>query len=389
MVRANVERPLPLIDPRYLVTDDVPPFFDPSWEHLGTVYQIVSLLQEARPGCPAFGPGFLRMLFKQIGSRDEREHSAIFQLVDRFCLTAHSPPLSLVFSALSNGLQIWESSPNHMFAVLAVISIVTSIVKNFPASVKQAFPLIGRCIPLITARHFLFFRNAFFGMVTAICSCNPPFAEHILTVMLRFWPHTASLKQVSFCTLIALVVPKLPLRPSAEILPKLLGTIAQCIASPSARVAEAALLLIMDRTLDGLFALNTRAVFASLYRPLRTVEKHWNAEVRKLAESANVKLAKANPKLWSEVVAEEAARTENRAFQGWVYVAFAAIKKGHRMIRIADIARSFGGEMTAAEEMAENAAVQTKVRPRQGIRPTLAPNSGRRSPAPWAKLGLV
>jgi hypothetical protein len=49
MVVANLDRSLKSIDPRMVITDDIPPFADPEWEHLKLVYRIVVRFQEMVP----------------------------------------------------------------------------------------------------------------------------------------------------------------------------------------------------------------------------------------------------------------------------------------------------------------------------------------------------
>jgi hypothetical protein len=380
MARANVDRALPLIDAQYLVTDDLQPFVDPEWEHLGLVYQIVRRFQEVHPRCPEFDDRFVKMLVRQIGSRDEREHAALLQIVLHCCVVSRTL-VAPVLSALATEIAVWESSPNYMFAVTAVLLIVTGLLRECPVAVKAAGPLISRCLQLITDRNFLFFKNAFYGMAVVLLNVDAGYAAAMVAPAIRFWPHAATVKQAVFFRIFLMAIPRLHTKAANALLPKLFPILASSIASPCARVCEGAIAFVMDRSLEGFIAANARTVIPAIYPALLEASvQHWSAEVRDDAEKAAAKLGKWDPRISGEVSDNGAgeARAESRTMQKWVQVAEAASRNGHHLGRkLREIAFTFGG----AARMPETAPVKNP-RPTQAVRGHLPPLPRRATGSP-------
>jgi hypothetical protein len=338
-------------------------------------------IQEVLPRCPEFDINCLRAILKQIGSRDEREHAAILQIVEGYCSPVRMPPLTPLFSALAAELQEWEMSPNYMFAILGVLSIVTAVIRNLPGSLKFAAPLIDHCLTLLTVPSFLFFRHAFFGLVTAVGAIDPRFSERVLDAAIRFWPRSASLKQAAFIRLFGIALPRLSPHQANALMPKVLSTLAGAICVPSTRVSEAALILILERTLDSFIAVNARAAMCALYAPLHSaMADHWSAEVRDLAEKAGLKLSKSDPKLWGDLAT--LGRRENKAAHGWARIAHVALWNGHTIAKVGEIAKAF-------EKETADGGPKSRVKTGTSMHAVQLPSLGHRtpcsSPVPWAR----
>jgi serine/threonine-protein phosphatase 2A regulatory subunit B' len=351
MARANLERPLAPIDRRYLITDDVQPFIDGEWEHVGIVYQILRRLQEIRGRCEELDIGFLRMILKQIGSCDERAQTPILAIVQQYCAQRKPAPFYSVFAALAAELLIWESSPNYMFAALSALLIATAIVREYPASLKFIGPMLDRVVPLLTAPNFVFFRHAFFDFAVTLLEGDTHFGVKLLGLAVQFWPTNETAKQISFFKLFALVIPRLSARQFSPIVPRILRVIASSIESLSSRVAEAAFLFLTDRGMDFLVRGNPRAVITAVCAPIRqAAAMHWNADIRQQAERATTKLMKLDPPLWAEVSASGRASKDNQKLHAWFQIAGAAARNGYQLgKKCGDIAKLFGGAASPPE----------------------------------------
>jgi hypothetical protein len=345
MVRLNLDRPLPIVDRRFLVTEDIQPFTDPDWEHLALVYQILRRFQDLHGRCTEVDLPFLKMLFRQLGSQDEREQTAIILTVEQFYSHWCGASLTLFFAALSSELMLWESSPNFMFAVNTALSIVITISREYPGALKNVEPMCDRIQQLLTAPSFLFFRNTFFSFVIALINFNPDLSLRFLEFALQFWPHRATAKQLCFFKLFALAIPRLYARHTFALLPRILGALAFSIRSSSARIAESAFIFLLDRGMDFFFSANVRAVITALFPAIRhACETHWSQDVREVAERAVIKFTNCDPRLCMEVVSPTVIRADTRAMQTWVRVAETAAINGYRLGRkLGEITRTFGG----------------------------------------------
>jgi hypothetical protein len=352
MVRANVDRPLPLIDPQMVITDDIPPFADPEWEHLKLVYQIVIRFKESAPRCPQLDLGFMKMILKQIGSRDEREHAAIVQIVMQYAATARPEGLTELFAALAQELAGWENSPNYMFAVTVVLEITRSFLTEFPGSFKSAQLLIDRCLPFLTARGFLFFRTSFFGFLSALLGTDYPFSMRILTLVVRYWPYLASGKQALFIRIFSMTLPRVSARQMGPLTPKVLAILGDAVQSPSGHVAEAALALLTERSLESFVVGNIRTLIPALHGPLKaTSANHWSSAVRDLAKKTSNTLSMLTPRACQELWHRDSPQMESAAWrlQSWTQIAQSASRDDNPTNeKMAEISRIFGAEVTAA-----------------------------------------
>jgi acid phosphatase family membrane protein YuiD len=104
----------------------------------------------------------VRMTYGQTGSRDEREHTAIRQVVLQYCSQSGARPVTLLCTALTTGLGSWEGFPSHVFAVNFVLGIATGILREFLGVAKAVLPLANQFVLLLTEKDFLDFKSSFF-----------------------------------------------------------------------------------------------------------------------------------------------------------------------------------------------------------------------------------
>jgi hypothetical protein len=320
-----------MIDPHFVVTDDVAPFPDPEWEHLAIVYQILIRFQELSPRCPLINPNFLKILFKQITTRDQREQNAIIQVVIQFSSQARPQVFSSLFAALLTELNVSESSPNYMFGATVVLGITTLFIKEFPSWLRYVVPLIQRCVAFLTAPCFLFFKTAYFNFLTTLISVDQGFTGKILKAAVRYWPYMASSKQPWFLKVFALTLPKLSLRQHANLTPRLALILSEAIRSLSARVSEAALNCLNDRGMEVFMVSNLRLILPGIYEAImETGSSHWNNEIRDLARKTASKLATMDSKLYYEVAHSDGYwnKADAMKMQAWTEIVDAAARNG-------------------------------------------------------------
>jgi serine/threonine-protein phosphatase 2A regulatory subunit B' len=324
MIRANVDRPLQTISPFLVITDDVLPFPDPEWEHLSVVYQILIRFQEIVPRCQMIDLAYVKMIMRQIGTRDEREQNSIAQVVVQFAVQARNLALSALSNAVMAELANWESSPNYMFAATVVLSITTVLVRECPHSLKFAATLVQGCVALLAAPCLLFFRAGLFNFISALLSADPTFTPKVLSAAIRFWPCMASSKQSFFIKLFTITLPKLSLRDHANLTPKVVAIVSEAIQSASTRVVEAALNFLGDRSMETFLANNLRRVLPAIFEALREAgSHHWNHEIRDLARKASGRLAAIDPRIYHEIAHTEGPWSERNTakMQTWIQIA--------------------------------------------------------------------
>jgi hypothetical protein len=325
MARANLERPLSLVDPRVLLTEDLVTFPDPEWVHVSIVYQIVTRFVEAVPHSPLINLAFIKMIFKQIGSRDEREHTAIHKIATQYAQRARPRELHDFFLALAAELTSWENSPNFMFAANATLWIATGFVHDLPGCSVMMAPLIERCLQLLTAPTFYFFRNIFLNFTMVVSQTDGNYALQILTAAMRHWPTTISAKQQCFLRLISVCFSKLSSRDVAVISPRLFQIIARAVCSSSARVAEPALRFLVDRAFEPFMVTNLQLLFPAVHVSMtETAASHWNAEIRELAQSTAQTFAQIDRRVYEELAARPDGDADRNRLLAWVRVLDAA-----------------------------------------------------------------
>jgi hypothetical protein len=295
----------------------------------------------------------MKTILKQIGSPDDREHSAILQVVMHYAGQARQSGMVPLFEALAQELDSWESSPNYMFAVTVVLGIVTCFVKEFPDFLNCARPLIDRCLPLLTAPSFLFFRTIYFNFLTTLLSTEQPFSMQVVTITVRYWPYLASSKQALFLKIFSITLPRLSLRQMGPVGPKVLSIISGAVQSESARVAEAALTFLMERTLETFIVSNIQLIFPAIHGAIKnSAVNHWSLEIRDLAKKTLNTLLRLAPRIYQDLWRRESAAPDLETWkrQSWLQIADAASLSGaSTKLNIAEISQTFGGGHTPAQ----------------------------------------
>jgi hypothetical protein len=373
MIRANLERSVLLIHPLFLITDDIAPFADPDWEYISLVYQILLRYQELYPRSAEIDLGFLKFLFKRIGSPEEREHSSIIQVVMQFCAQSRARPFTAILTELCSELANWSDSPNYMFAITVTLSITASILRDYPGSGKFATPFTTQFLLLMTVNSFLFFKTHFFTFISLMLNNDPAFAGKALLIAVHFWPHKTTSKQGLFIRLFAMTVSKVAPRQMSSLLPKVLAILVTCMNSASGRVAEQALTFFTDRSLDGVILSNAQIILPTVCDAVREASaNHWCAEVRELAKKAASRLALIDGRLFHELSrpSDTAGQESIQKMQAWIRITDAAAKNGHRVgAKVAEIARAFGRDSPRLSTRGEPRSFRRPANPPPGMGP--------------------
>jgi hypothetical protein len=331
MVIVNVERSLATLSPHYVITDDTAPFADPEWEHLVLVYDILMRYQEAVPRSPLIGLAFLRMVLRQIGTRDDREQAAIVQVVFQYVKQSRGTAITSVFSAILSELGHWDSSPNYMFAATGVLTIATTIMREFPGCLKFGSPHVNGFLRLMAMPKVLFYRTTLSTFITLLISSDAGAIPKVLTAAIRFWPAKSAMKQPFFLKVFTMTLPKLPLRRHGNLAEKVFTLVADAIRSPSGRVCEAGINFLNDRAMEVFLMNYMKIILPRICEALKeAVSLQWNSEVRDMAAKALNALATMEPKLYYEVTHGEGAWNQADAakMESWVQIIDYAQRNG-------------------------------------------------------------
>jgi hypothetical protein len=314
-----------------MVADESGPFYDPEWQHLGPVYQILLRLQGIVPHCPEFGIPLIKALLGQMGSPDERERDAICQFVQCFVIS-HVRSWPTVLQALSAALPLWTPTGNCMVAVSVVLSVYQFVLKELGSNSKATKPFFDSTIlPLLTSHYFGYFHKQFTAIAAHLISVVPRTAGNVLQLVIRYWPHTRLCKQAAFIRIIALVLGSFSNSIPTGLIHRLFMIIACCITAPAGRVCDVALRLFAEPPLELFIRENSATLFPIVFAPIVKVSRsHWSPEVRDVAKMTLGLLGRFEPRLYhdlSQATDAPAARQDDRQLQAWRLITQAAVRR--------------------------------------------------------------
>jgi hypothetical protein len=231
-----------------------------------------------------------------------------------------------------------------MFAAAAALWIATAFLRELPVPLHLIAPLAERCLALLSAPNFFFFRGAFTAFATALTDVDGTQGLRLLRMGLRFWPHLTTAKQLAFLKVLALALRKLTPKQTTDLLPRLLALVADTVQSPAPRVAEAALVFLTDRAVEPFLVGNVRLLFPAVHDAVaKASASHWNSKVRELARTTAAALAKFDRRLYQQLSHEGQPERDVQSMVPWVQCLDAASQEWEDVPgKLAEIKRLFG-----------------------------------------------
>jgi hypothetical protein len=132
--------------------------------------------------------------------------------------------------------------------------------------------------------------------------------EHFLIVdiILKCWPSMSPGKQVAFIKFLTLFIPTVEPKLSHARSTNLIKLIAESGSSPSAAVAQATVVMLVDSGLDAYIADHSRTFYPILYPVFMDASQtHWSNEVRDSAKRVLAFFSRIDPQTFREVSRSE------------------------------------------------------------------------------------
>jgi hypothetical protein len=143
-----------------------------------------------------------------------------------------------------------------------------------------------------------------------------------------------------------MTLPRLSLKHMGPIGPKVLAIISGAVQSVSARVAEAALNFLTERTLETFIINNIRVIFPAVHGAIKSsATGHWSPEVRDLAKKTLNALSLVAPRRAPDVWRRESPPPDPGTWkvQSWVRIAdMASINGAPTRLSPLEVAQTFG-----------------------------------------------
>jgi len=197
--------------------------------------------------------------------------------------------------------------------VSELLEILGSIISGFALPLKDEHKdfLTKALIPLHKVKTLASFHQQLSYCMGQYVDKDPALAYDVITSMLRFWPVSASSKQVVF---INMLEETLELTQPPEFLrlqERLFRQIALLLSSPQFQVAERTLFIWNNDYLVKLINQNRQVIFPMIIGPLyANSQQHWNNAVHGLSFSVLKLLMDADPQLFDTCSAKQREETE-------------------------------------------------------------------------------
>jgi hypothetical protein len=321
------------------LSDEPQNVIDPEWVHLAIVYQLLHRTYPAVLDAAPSAIGFLCLLLPQLASPDERERAQLCEFYQVY-LDGHERRcphflVSLIsFLDASNGLRFFSH-----FAV-SFLSILPSLLRNGKAKTVFHAHLQHIIRVLLTAPTLPFFQSQLIGFITSNWIGIREDLEIVATLP-QCWPVIFPLKQVSFLKILGILLVRVASRLTNDAKPGLFRRVFRLIAegctSQSSAVAQAALALLVDSSLDMFVADHSRSIFPILCPAyMEAASSHWTPEVREAGKRAMQFLSKIDPVMFKEASSGQPRLQSSR--KSWATIAAAATERDSQIM--ADLKRS-------------------------------------------------
>ncbi|OQR83463.1 serine/threonine protein phosphatase 2A [Achlya hypogyna] len=268
--------------------DEDEPVLEEAWPHLQLVYELLYrfVLAKVDPKTAKdyFSKRFMLQLLNLFDSEDPRERDYLKTILHR--IYGNFMALrSFIRRSINNVFFTFIYETGHFNGVVELLQILGSIINGFALPLKtehQKF-LEKALIPLHKATNVAQYHQELAYCTAQFVEKDPTTATPIILGLLRFWPVTASAKEILFLNELEEIIELIQPEQFAQVMRPLFLQIGRSITSPHFQVSQRALYLWNNESLVNLVAVHRveilPMIFGSLYH---NCDNHWHVTVQSL-----------------------------------------------------------------------------------------------------------
>lgn len=308
MISSNLFRTLPPSENPDFDPEEDDPTLEASWPHLQLVYEFFLRFLESSDFQPTIGKRvidqkFVLQLLELFDSEDPRERDFLKTVLHR------------IYGKFLGLRAFIRKQINHIFlrfiyeteqfnGVSELLEILGSIINGFALPLKQEHKqfLIKVLIPLHKVKCLGLYHAQLAYCVVQFLEKDATLTEPVVKGLLRYWPKTASQKEVMFLGEMEEVLDVIEAPQFVRIQEPLFKQIAKCVSSPQFQVAERALYFWNNEYILSMIEENNHVIIPIMFSPLYRVSKeHWNQTIVALVYNVLKTLMEMNSKLFDDL----------------------------------------------------------------------------------------
>ncbi|KAF4322515.1 hypothetical protein BBO99_00002919 [Phytophthora kernoviae] len=269
--------------------EDDEPMLEASWPHMQLVYEILlrfvlSKEVDSRTAKEYFSKKFMIKLLNLFDSEDPRERDYLKTILHR--IYGKSMALrSFIRRSINDMFYTFVYETESLQGVGELLEILGSIINGFALPLKpehQNF-LERALIPLHTAGNLAMFHQQLAYCTTQFVEKDPQTAEPIILGLLKYWPVTASAKEILFLNELEEIIEMIQMEQFAAVMRPLFLRISQAVCSSHFQVSQRALYLWNNEALVRLVSARRAEILPLIFGALyRNCENHWHSTVQTL-----------------------------------------------------------------------------------------------------------
>ncbi|DBA04279.1 TPA: hypothetical protein N0F65_002041, partial [Lagenidium giganteum] len=265
------------------------PMLEVAWPHMQLAYEILlrfvlSKEVDSKTAKEYFSKKFMIRLLNLFDSEDPRERDYLKTILHR--IYGKSMALRAFIRRSMNDMFytfVYETESLH--GVGEMLEILGSIINGFalPLKVEHQNFLERALIPLHKVGNLALFHQQLAYCTTQFVEKDPKTAEPIILGLLKFWPVTASAKEILFLNELEEIIELIQMDQFAVILRPLFLRISRAVCSNHFQVSQRALYLWNNESLVRLVSARRAEILPLIFGALyRNCENHWHGTVQTL-----------------------------------------------------------------------------------------------------------
>ncbi|CCI44264.1 unnamed protein product [Albugo candida] len=269
--------------------DEDEPILEPSWPHLQLVYEILlrfvlSKEVDSKTAKEYFSRSFMIKLLNLFDSEDPRERDYLKTILHR--IYGKSMALrAFIRHSINDMFYTFIYETESLQGVGELLEILGSIINGFalPLKLEHQNFLEHALIPLHKVGSLAFFHQQLAYCTTQFVEKDPKTAQLIISGLLKYWPVTASTKEILFLNEVEEIFELIQMEQFAAVLRPLFLRLAQAICSNHFQVSQRALYLWNNEALVRLVSARRAEVLPLIFGALyHNCENHWHTTVQTL-----------------------------------------------------------------------------------------------------------
>lgn len=308
MIEKHIFRPLNEIDPKFMYSDGLVHFIDPSWSHLSVVYQILISLITTLPNM--FDISFIKKVIHRFSAPFINEQSQLSSIVIQYIIS-NPDKMDQVLKTISTLFLEYLYGGIGPYAIIPALSVFHVINEQCPSLTLQIY--FSHFLQLLRAPHFVYFQDIFYQILFNVFKekSNQHFALPTIEYLIHHWPKTRSAKQVNFFNILTLAMTNLDPVEFQEIMVPVFQLVASSSCSENQKVASAAFSIWTPIEIELMIMDNSRSIFPIIYKPVsEALKDHWSTSVQDILQSILRTMDRIDPYAFHEVSRKAATQPQ-------------------------------------------------------------------------------